>query len=139
MTGGLGCDPALEPAAKNTGAFILDDFQHEIATSYLVKDKGLVVLVSCAHRGVLNSIKQAQASSGTDKLHAVIGGFHLTPPLSDEYVRQTVAGLKAMNPDYVMPAHCAGERFYDVARAEIPDRVVRSTVGTRFTFGASAA
>jgi len=138
VTAGVGCDPALEPAAKNTGTFVWDDFQHEIATSYLVKDRGLVVLVSCAHRGVLNSIKQAQASAGTDKLHAVIGGFHLPPPLSEDYVRQTVVELKAMNPDYVMPAHCAGERFYDIARVEMPGRVVRSAVGTRFTFGTSA-
>jgi 7,8-dihydropterin-6-yl-methyl-4-(beta-D-ribofuranosyl)aminobenzene 5'-phosphate synthase len=47
-----------------------------------------------------------------------------------------VADLKAMNPDYVIPAHCAGERFYDIARAEMPGRVVRAAVGTRFTFGA---
>jgi 7,8-dihydropterin-6-yl-methyl-4-(beta-D-ribofuranosyl)aminobenzene 5'-phosphate synthase len=136
LVGGLGCDPAKEPAAKNTGSYIPDDFQHEIATSYVVRDKGLVVLTSCSHRGVLNSIRQAQASSGVDKLHAVIGGFHLVPPLSDEYVGQTVMELKAMQPDFVVPAHCAGERFYDIARAEMPGRVVRSAVGTRFTFTA---
>ncbi len=136
LNDGLGCDPALEPAAKNTGSYIPDDFQHEIATSYLVKDKGLVVLTSCSHRGVLNSIKQAQAAAGTDRLHAVVGGFHLVPPLSDDYVRQAVADLKAMAPDWVIPAHCAGERFYDIARVEMPGRIVRSAVGSRFTFGA---
>ncbi len=136
MSAGLGCDPALEPASKHTGTFVSDDFQHEIGTSYLVKDRGLVVLTSCSHRGVLNTIKQAQAAAGTDQLHAVIGGFHLPPPLSEEYVRQTVAGLKSMKPDYVIPAHCSGERFYDIARAEMPGRIVRSAVGTRFTFGA---
>src|SRR3712207_5389382 len=73
MIDGLGCDPALEPPGKNTGAYVLDDFQHEIATAYLVKDQGLVVLTSCSHRGVLNTIRQAQAAAGTDKLHAVIG------------------------------------------------------------------
>ncbi len=139
VTAGLGCNPELEPASKNTGAFIWDDFQHEIATSYLVKDRGLVVLTSCSHRGVLNTIKQAQAATATEKLHAVIGGFHLPPPLSDDYVRETVAGLKAMKPDFVIPAHCSGERFYDIARAEMPGRIVRSAVGTRLTFGASAA
>ena len=136
MAGGLGCDPALQPAAKNTGDYIPDDFQHEIATSYVVKDRGLVVLTSCSHRGVLNSIKQALAAAGTDQLYAVVGGFHLVPPLSDDYVRQSVAELKAMNPGFVVPAHCAGERFYDIARAEMPGRVLRSAVGTRVTFGA---
>jgi 7,8-dihydropterin-6-yl-methyl-4-(beta-D-ribofuranosyl)aminobenzene 5'-phosphate synthase len=135
MMGGLGCDPALAPATKNTGTYIPDDFQHEIATSYLVKDRGLVVLTSCSHRGVLNTIKQAQAAAGTDRLHAVVGGFHLVPPLTDDYVRRSVAEMKAMNPDFVIPAHCAGERFYDIARAEMPGRILRSAVGTRVTFG----
>lgn len=139
LTAGLGCDPSLEPTGKNTGTFIKDDFQHEIATSYVVKDKGLVILTSCSHRGVLNTIKQAQASTGVEKLHAVIGGFHLPLPLPDEYVRQTVADLKAMNPDYIIPAHCAGERFYDLARAEMPGRIVHSSVGSSFSFGSMAA
>jgi 7,8-dihydropterin-6-yl-methyl-4-(beta-D-ribofuranosyl)aminobenzene 5'-phosphate synthase len=111
ITAGLGCDPNLEPADKNTGGFVWDDFQHEIGTSYLVKDRGLVVLSSCSHRGVINTVKKALAAAGTDKLHAVVGGFHLPPPLSDDYIRQTVAALKAMNPDYVIPAHCSGERL----------------------------
>ena len=136
ITAGLGCDPALEPAGKNTGTFVPDDFQHEIATSYVVRDKGLVVLTSCSHRGVLNTIRQAQAATGVTKLHAVIGGFHLVPPLTDDYVRQTVAELKSMQPDFVVPAHCAGERFYDIARAEMPGHIVHSAVGTRLTFGA---
>jgi 7,8-dihydropterin-6-yl-methyl-4-(beta-D-ribofuranosyl)aminobenzene 5'-phosphate synthase len=139
LTAGLGCDPSLEPAAKNTGGYIPDDFQHEIATSYLVKDRGLVVLTSCSHRGVLNTVKQAQAATGVDRLHAVVGGFHLVPPLTDEYVRQTVLDLKALNPDFLIPAHCSGERFYDIARAELPGRVVQSTVGSRISFGNRAA
>lgn len=138
IIGGLGCDPALEPASKNTGTYVPDDFQHEIATSYVVKDRGLVILTSCSHRGLLNTINQARASTGVDKLHAVIGGFHLPPPLSEDYIRQTVADLKAFNPDYVMPAHCSGERFYDIARAELPGRIVRSAVGSLFSFGTKA-
>ena len=103
-----------------------------------MKDRGLVVLTSCSHRGVLNTIRQAQAAAGTDRLHAIIGGFHLVPPLTEDYVRRTVAELKAMNPDFLVPAHCAGERFYDIARAEMPGQVIRSVVGTRVTFGPQA-
>jgi 7,8-dihydropterin-6-yl-methyl-4-(beta-D-ribofuranosyl)aminobenzene 5'-phosphate synthase len=50
-----------------------------------------------------------EAVAGTTRLHAVIGGFHLPPSLSEDYVRRTVAGLKAMNSDHVIPAHCSGE------------------------------
>jgi 7,8-dihydropterin-6-yl-methyl-4-(beta-D-ribofuranosyl)aminobenzene 5'-phosphate synthase len=139
ITAGVGCNPDLEPAEKNTGAFVWDDFQHEIGTCYLVKDKGLVVLTSCSHRGVVNTVKKALAAAGTDRLHAVIGGFHLPPPLSEDYVRKVVVALKELNPDYVIPGHCSGERFYDIARVELPGRVVRTAVGSRFTFGALPA
>ena len=49
------------PAEKNTGAYIPDDFEHELATVYRVKGKGLVVLTSCSHRGVINTVRQAIA------------------------------------------------------------------------------
>jgi 7,8-dihydropterin-6-yl-methyl-4-(beta-D-ribofuranosyl)aminobenzene 5'-phosphate synthase len=45
------------PAAKNAGQYLPDDFEHELATSYLVKDKGLVVLTSCSRRGVINTVR----------------------------------------------------------------------------------
>lgn len=114
---GLGCEPARMPAARNTGTFVPDDFEHEIATSYVVKGRGLVVLTSCSHRGVVNSVRQAQEATGVEKLHAVIGGFHLAaPPLAEDYVRRTVLELKGMGADYLVPAHCAGGLFFDIAR-----------------------
>src|ERR1700694_350299 len=67
ITNGFGCFPDKLPAAKNTGSFIPDDFEHEIGTNFVVKGKGLVVLTSCSHRGVINTIKQAQVASGIQK------------------------------------------------------------------------
>ncbi len=64
---GFGCFPDQMPAVKNTGDYIPDDFDHEIATTYLVKGKGLVVLTSCSHRGVINAVKQAQEVSGVTR------------------------------------------------------------------------
>jgi 7,8-dihydropterin-6-yl-methyl-4-(beta-D-ribofuranosyl)aminobenzene 5'-phosphate synthase len=132
---GFGCFPEKMPPAKNTGSYIPDDFDHEIATTYLVKDRGLVVLTSCSHRGVINAVKQAQEVSGVDKVHAVIGGFHIVPPLGDDYIRETIAAFKEIDPDYLVPAHCTGDRFYDLARAAMGDKVIHSAVGTRFVFG----
>jgi 7,8-dihydropterin-6-yl-methyl-4-(beta-D-ribofuranosyl)aminobenzene 5'-phosphate synthase len=133
--GGFGCYPEKMSPAKNTGSYIPDDFEHEIATNYLVKDKGLVVLTSCSHRGVINAVKQAQKVSGVAKVHAVIGGFHIVPPLGDDYIRQTIAAFREINPDHLIPAHCTGDRFYDLARQVMPDKVIHSAVGTRFIFG----
>lgn len=131
---GFGCFPDQMPSAKNTGDYIPDDFDHEIATTYLVKGKGLVVLTSCSHRGVINAVKQAQEVSGVAKVHAVIGGFHIVPPLGDDYIRQTVEAFREINPDILVPAHCTGDRFYDLARDAMGDKVVHSAVGTRFVF-----
>jgi 7,8-dihydropterin-6-yl-methyl-4-(beta-D-ribofuranosyl)aminobenzene 5'-phosphate synthase len=136
ISGGFGCFPDKVPPAKNTGDFVPDDFEHEIATNYVIKGKGLVILTSCSHRGVLNTIKQAQVASGVQKVHAIIGGFHILPPLTETYIRDVVTELKEINPDYIMPAHCSGDQFCDIARAALPSKVIRSTVGTRFVFEA---
>jgi 7,8-dihydropterin-6-yl-methyl-4-(beta-D-ribofuranosyl)aminobenzene 5'-phosphate synthase len=133
---GFGCFPEKMPPEKNVGQYIPDDFDHELATIYMVRGKGLVVLTSCSHRGVINAIRQAQKVAGIDKVHAVIGGFHIVPPLGDDYIRQTVAEFQNINPDYLIPAHCTGDRFYDLARAAMGDKVIHSAVGTRFIFEA---
>jgi len=133
---GFGCFPEEMPAAKNVGQYIPDDFDHEIATVYNVRGKGLVVLTSCSHRGVINAVRQAQKVSGIDKVHAVIGGFHIVPPLGDDYIHQTIAEFRSIDPDYLIPAHCTGDRFYDLAREAMGDKVIHSAVGTRFIFEA---
>jgi 7,8-dihydropterin-6-yl-methyl-4-(beta-D-ribofuranosyl)aminobenzene 5'-phosphate synthase len=138
IVNGFGCFPDKIAPVKNTGTFIPDDFEHEIATNFLLKDKGLVVLTSCSHLGVINAIRQAKVASGISKVHAVISGFHIVPPLGDDYIHQVIAALKEINPDYLVLAHCCGERFYDLARAELPDKVIHSAVGTRFVFGSSS-
>lgn len=134
---GFGCFPEKMPAAKNTGNYIPDDFEHEIATNYLVKDRGLVVLTSCSHRGVINTVRQAIAASGVDKVLAVIGGFHVVPPLGDDYINKTIDEFRDINPDYLITGHCTGDRFYDLARAALGDKVIHSAVGMRFVFGAA--
>jgi len=132
---GFGCFPEKMPAHKTTGTYITDDFEHEIATSYLIKDKGLVVLTSCSHRGVINTVRQAIEASGVNKVHAVIGGFHIVPPLDDVYINKAIEEFRQIDPDYLITAHCTGDRFYDLARQALGDKVIHSAVGTRFVFG----
>ena len=132
---GFGCYPEKMPAAKNTGQYIPDDFDHELATSYLVNDKGLVVLTSCSHRGVINTVRQAMAASGVGKVHAVLGGFHIVPPLGDDYIARTIEEFRAIDPDHLIVGHCTGDRFYDLARQALGDKVIHSAVGMRFVFG----
>jgi 7,8-dihydropterin-6-yl-methyl-4-(beta-D-ribofuranosyl)aminobenzene 5'-phosphate synthase len=135
---GIGCYPRKLPQEEQTKSIIADQFQHELATAFNVKGRGLVILTACSHRGVVNTIKQAQAASGLTKVHAVIGGFHLAP-YPEDYVRQTITALKEMDVDYVIPLHCSGEVFYELAKAEMPTKLLRSYTGTRFVFGAAGA
>ena len=132
---GNGCAPEGLPAEKRNLTIVPDDFQHEQATCFNVKGKGLVVMTSCGHRGVVNSVRSAIKVSGISKVHAILGGFHLMP-MPEEYVRSSVAALKEINPDYLIPMHCTGTPFYEVAKQELPGRVLLSSTGTRFTFGA---
>jgi 7,8-dihydropterin-6-yl-methyl-4-(beta-D-ribofuranosyl)aminobenzene 5'-phosphate synthase len=132
---GMGCYTDKLPEDERTQAIIPDQFRHEIATAFNLRGRGLIVLTSCSHRGVINAVKQAQAASGVNKVHAVIGGFHLAP-YKEDYVRDTVAAIKDMDIDYVIPLHCTGEPFYEMAKAEIPNKLLRSYTGTRFVFSA---
>jgi len=132
---GVGCAPEGLPAEKRTLTLVPDDFQHEQATCFNVKGKGLVVMTSCGHRGIVNSVRSAIKVSGISKIHAIMGGFHLMP-MPDDYVRSTVAALKELNPDYLIPMHCSGMTLYEIAKQEMPGRVLLSSTGTRFVFGA---
>lgn len=132
---GLGCAPEGLPEAKRNLTIVGDDFQHEQATCFHVKGKGLVVLTSCGHRGIVNSVRGAIKVSGISKVHAILGGFHLMPT-PREYVQSTVAALKEIDPDWLIPMHCSGNAFYEAAREALPGRVLLSSTGTRFTFGA---
>jgi 7,8-dihydropterin-6-yl-methyl-4-(beta-D-ribofuranosyl)aminobenzene 5'-phosphate synthase len=134
---GIGCYPD-KIQDEQTKSVIPDQFRHELATAFNLRGRGLVILTACSHRGVVNTIKQAQAASGITKVHAVIGGFHLAP-YAEDYVRQTIAALKEMDVDYVIPLHCSGEVFYELAKSEIPTKLLRSYTGTRLVFEGHAA
>lgn len=134
MHPGVGCNRALLEPAKREGALVPDDGAHELATCYAVKGLGLVVIASCSHRGVLNSVRRAQAVSGIDRVHAVIGGFHLVKPRTEDEARRTVAEFARIDPKYIIPMHCSGEVFIAEALRLMPQKVVRSYVGSKFAF-----
>lgn len=120
--------------AERAGNLVKDTHPDEHATCYIVKGRGLVVISSCGHTGIINTVKSAMAAANVDKVHAVIGGFHLgTAPV--DYLQHTLQELAAINPDVILPMHCTGERFIDMLRSHMSEKVVFSNVGSRFTFG----
>jgi 7,8-dihydropterin-6-yl-methyl-4-(beta-D-ribofuranosyl)aminobenzene 5'-phosphate synthase len=97
------------------------------------KGKGLVVLTGCGHVGIVNTVKHAQKITGIRKVHAIMGGFHLTGA-KEERIHRTVADVKAMAPDYIVPMHCTGFEAVVVFAKEMPDQFILNTVGTRYIF-----
>ena len=110
-----------------------DDFRGEQALFFNVKGKGLVVLSGCAHAGIVNTVKHAQKVAGTDRVHAVMGGFHLINA-KPEVIQNTVADIKAMKPDYIVPTHCTGFEAIVAFGKEMPTEFTLNTAGTQYTF-----
>jgi 7,8-dihydropterin-6-yl-methyl-4-(beta-D-ribofuranosyl)aminobenzene 5'-phosphate synthase len=112
-----------------------DTFPGEQALFFDVKGKGLVVLSGCAHAGIVNTVRHAQKVSGTSKVHAIMGGFHLTGA-KPEVIQSTVADIKALRPDFIVPAHCSGFEAMVAFSREMPDEFVVNTAGTQYVFRA---
>lgn len=131
---GVGCDLPAEDA-KAGGKPVQDVHIHEHGTCFNVKGRGLVVISSCGHAGIINTSRQAMEVSGVNKLHAALGGFHLFPA-PDDYVKQTVNEFKAMDPDVLIPMHCSGPNLVAMLQTDLADRIITSATGTEYVFGA---
>jgi 7,8-dihydropterin-6-yl-methyl-4-(beta-D-ribofuranosyl)aminobenzene 5'-phosphate synthase len=104
-----------------------------------VRGKGMVVMSSCSHSGAINVIRHAKAITGVERLHAFVGGFHLTGGSFDAIIPRTVEELKALAPDYIVPGHCTGWRATSLLATTMTDAYLLSSVGTRLHFEADPA
>ena len=72
---------------------------------------------------------------GHQKVHAIVGGFHLGPAPAD-YLKQVVAEIKKLEPDVLIPMHCSGLNFTLEAQAQMPGSVISTSTGSKLTFSA---
>jgi 7,8-dihydropterin-6-yl-methyl-4-(beta-D-ribofuranosyl)aminobenzene 5'-phosphate synthase len=112
---------------------IRDDVEDDQALVLNLEDKGLVVVAGCAHAGIVNTVRHAQAITGVDRVHAVLGGFHLAHAEADE-LEETIAAFKQWQPALISASHCTG--FGPICRfaAEFPDTFVPGVVGVTYRF-----
>jgi 7,8-dihydropterin-6-yl-methyl-4-(beta-D-ribofuranosyl)aminobenzene 5'-phosphate synthase len=89
--------------AMSTGVMRETVNEHSLVIN--VKDKGLVVLSGCAHPGIVGIVKRAQQVSGISKVHAVIGGFHISNKVEGTKVAEF---LRELDVKLVSPCHCTG-------------------------------
>jgi 7,8-dihydropterin-6-yl-methyl-4-(beta-D-ribofuranosyl)aminobenzene 5'-phosphate synthase len=120
---------------EQDGVLVHDTFIGEQTLVAHVRDRGLVVVTSCSHRGIVGICRHATRVSGVPKIHAVVGGFHLSG-LDAERIDRVVEALRGFEVDYLVPQHCTGaEALVRIAQRMGKELVVSST-GSTFTFGA---
>jgi 7,8-dihydropterin-6-yl-methyl-4-(beta-D-ribofuranosyl)aminobenzene 5'-phosphate synthase len=93
----------------NEGELQSDPMSDDISLVANVKGKGLVIITGCSHAGIVNITRQALKLTGTDKVHGIIGGFHLIEAPVDR-IKETAQALREFNPDWVYAGHCTGFR-----------------------------
>ena len=116
---------------EKDGADVVDNLDGEQALVYHLKGKGLVVLTACGHAGIVNTVLHAQEATGVDKVHAIIGGFHLSAAPA-ERIAQTVEGLAAFDPELIVPMHCTGIDTIEALERRLPGRVIYNSAGTQY-------
>jgi len=104
-----------------------------------LRGKGLVVITGCSHAGVINTIRYARKITGVDRVHAVLGGFHLAGLLYEPIIPVTVEALREIAPDVIAPCHCTGWRAIHAFADAFPDSYVPSSVGTKYVLESGVA
>lgn len=107
---------------------ILDDQSVELN----LRDLGLVVISGCAHAGIVNTVLQAKRLTGQSRVHAVLGGFHLTGADFEPIVEETVDEFKKLAPQILVPMHCTGLEAINRFAEEFPSTFKLNSVGTKF-------
>lgn len=120
--------------AERDGALVQDTFIGEQTLVAHVRDRGLVVVTSCSHRGIVGICRHATRVSGVPKIHAVIGGFHLSG-LDAERIDRVVEALRGFEVDYLVPQHCTGAEALVRLAQRMGKELVVSSTGSTFTFG----
>jgi 7,8-dihydropterin-6-yl-methyl-4-(beta-D-ribofuranosyl)aminobenzene 5'-phosphate synthase len=127
---------AIPPSLRmeQAGALVQDTFIGEQTLIAHVRDRGLVVVTSCSHRGIVGICRHAARVSGVAKIHAVIGGFHLSG-LDAERIDRVVTALRGFEVDYLVPQHCTGAEAFVRLAQQMGKELVVSSTGSTFTFG----
>ena len=95
-------------------------------------EEGLLIVLGCAHAGMINTIEYAMQITGENRIHTVMGGTHLGP-VSPERREKTIAALKQYNIRRLGAAHCTGIPVTARLMQEFGDSFLSCNVGVTVT------
>lgn len=122
------------PHRQQDGKEEWDAIEDDTSVIMNLKDKGLIILSGCAHAGIINTVHHAVKVTGIDKIHAVMGGFHLSGPFFEPIIDRTTQEFKKINPAYIIPTHCTGRKAIMEIEKQMPDQFILNMAGTKLTF-----
>ena len=91
-------------------------------------EPGLVVILGCAHRGIINTLYHAQQLTGVKTIDTVLGGCHLMDA-SEERVWLTIAALKELGVQRLGVCHCTGLPASAIMAQEFGDKFFFNNAG----------
>jgi len=118
--------------AEVDGRIVPDPFADD-QSIVIRSEKGLVLLLGCAHSGAINVIEYAREKTGVDKIFAVLGGTHLDFA-SAAQMDATIAALHKYGIERIGVSHCTGLRAGSRLYAEFGDRFFFGQVGESLEF-----
>ena len=97
--------------------------------AFIETKAGLVVVLGCAHSGVINTLKYISRLTGSRPVHTLVGGMHLVSA-SKKRMDKTVEVLKKFNIKNLYPAHCTGFAAGARLLREFPEAFRICRIGT---------
>lgn len=96
--------------------------------------EGMVVILGCAHAGVINTLDYIADLTGQSQFYGVFGGMHLVNA-SQRRIQATLEHLQKYSVQVIGANHCTGSRALGALWQAFSDRCVDAKVGTQFQFG----
>ncbi len=123
---------AKESSVKTSSGMEPDSLADDLSLA-IKTESGLIVVLGCAHRGPVNSIRKLQEVTGEERVYAVVGGTHLKNA-SKERIDETIRAFKAMHVSKVACAHCTGFRAANMMATAFGDDFVNLNAGVQLVF-----
>ena len=121
---------SVEPIffTKTNDTYIPDSIPDDLAL-VINSSKGLVIILGCSHRGMINTIHHARRITGENRVHTLIGGTHLFPKTMEQRT-QTIHALEKIGVEMLGVSHCTGFEASQMLAGAFGDRFLGNHAGS---------